>query len=232
MNICARIRRDASALFVTLTYPDSWDLDPTRWKRDLDAFGKWLRRDFAGCSAIWKLEPQQRGAPHFHLLVWGIAFLHHQRLARRWFEIVGSNDPRHLAAGTRVEAVRSRNGVMRYASKLYMGKDFEMPPGWEHVGRFWGIIGRADLPLSKCESFVEPAAVMVRFRRIVRRYLQAKGMKRRSRGAVRLFTEQHFQWSRVLDWASGNPLPPLGEVLAATAAKRSAEHVPPKHAEV
>ena len=28
-----------------------------------------------------------------------------------------------------VEAVRSRNGVMRYASKLYMGKDFEMPPG-------------------------------------------------------------------------------------------------------
>ncbi len=121
-------------------------------------------------------------APRFHFLVWGIAFLHHQRLARRWFEIVGSNDPRHLAAGTRVEAVRSRNGVMRYASKLYMGKDFEMPPGWEHVGRFWGIIGRADLPLSACETFVEPLPVMIRFRRIVRRFLRAKGFTRRGRG--------------------------------------------------
>lgn len=167
-------------------------------------------------------------APRFHFLVWGIAFLHHQRLARRWFEIVGSNDPRHLAAGTRVEAVRSRNGVMRYASKLYMGKDFEMPPGWEHVGRFWGIIGRADLPLSACETFVEPLPVMIRFRRIVRRFLRAKGFTRRGRGAVRLFTEQHFQWARVLDWASGIPLVSLEEILSATAAKRGAEHVPPK----
>ena len=223
MTICACIRRDAAALFVTLTYPSAWDGDPKRWKRDLDAFGKWLRREFPGCSAIWKLEPQQRGAPHFHLLVWGIAFLHHQRLARRWFEIVGSNDPRHLAAGTRVEAVRSRNGVMRYASKLYMGKDFQMPAGWEHVGRFWGVIGRADLPLSKCETFVEPSTVMARFRRIVRRFLHAKGLTRRGRGAVRLFTEQHLQWARVLDWAWGNPLAPLEEVLSATAAKRSAE---------
>lgn len=108
-----------------------------------------------------------------------------------------------------------------------MGKDFEMPPGWEHVGRSWGVIGRADLPLSECETFVEPTEGMARFRRIVRRYLQAKGIKRRGRGAVRLFTEQHLQWARVLDWASGNPLPPLEEALAATAAKRSAEHVPP-----
>jgi hypothetical protein len=58
-----------------------------------------LRREFSGCSAIWKLEPQKRGAPHFHLLVWGIAFLHYQRLARRWFEIVGSNDPRTSPLG-------------------------------------------------------------------------------------------------------------------------------------
>ena len=88
----------------------------------------------SSASAIWKLEPQQRGAPHFHLLVWGICFsassapcpncspIYRPPLfptaVPRWFEIVGNNDPRHLAAGTRVEAVRSRNGVMRYASLL------------------------------------------------------------------------------------------------------------------
>src|SRR5258708_30300731 len=93
-----------------------------------------------------------------------------------------------------------------------MGKDFEMPPGWEHVGRFWGIIGRADLPLSACETFVEPSPVMIRFRRIVRRFLRTKGLTRRGRGAVRLFTEQHWQWARVLNFASRNPLASLEEV--------------------
>jgi hypothetical protein len=65
IELCARIRRDAMALFVTLTYPRAWSGDPQVWKRDLDAFGKWLRRGFAGCSFIWKLEPQQRERPIF-----------------------------------------------------------------------------------------------------------------------------------------------------------------------
>ena len=69
MELCAKIRDDAVALFVTLTYPSDWPGDPARWKRDLDAFGKWICRFAPGVGAIWKLEPQQRGAPHFHLLV-------------------------------------------------------------------------------------------------------------------------------------------------------------------
>ncbi len=64
---------------------------------------------------------------------------------------------------------------------------------------------------------------MIRYRRIVRRFLRDKGLTRWGRCAVRLFTEQHFQWARVLDWASGIPLAPLEEVLAATVAKRSEE---------
>jgi hypothetical protein len=141
------------------------------------------------------------GAPHFHLLVSGIAFLHHTPLARRWFEVVGSKDPAHLAAGTRVEAVRSRHGVMRYANKLYMGKDFALPSGWEHVGRFWGVIGRADLPLSKCETFFETAQTIHRFRRLVRKFMRSRGFRRRGCGSMRLFTEHHLQWARALDWA-------------------------------
>jgi hypothetical protein len=139
MDLCARIRRDAMALFVTLTYPRSWAGDPKIWKRDLDAFGKWMRRGFPGCSFIWKLEPQQRGAPHYHLLVWGIPFLHHELLARRWFEVVGSNDPAHLAAGARVEAVRSRRGVMRYAKQALHGKRLCSPAG---LGTRRTLLGR------------------------------------------------------------------------------------------
>jgi hypothetical protein len=55
--------------------------------------------------------------------------------------------PGTFYAGARVEAVRSHRGVMRYASKAYMGNAFETPPGWEHVGRFWEIIERKRLPL-------------------------------------------------------------------------------------
>jgi hypothetical protein len=40
MNLCARIRRDAMALFVTLTYPRPWSGDPQAWKRGLDVLGK------------------------------------------------------------------------------------------------------------------------------------------------------------------------------------------------
>ena len=39
---------------------------------------------------------------------------------------------------------------------------------------------------------------------------------------VRLYTEAHPQWMRVVDWAKRLPLVPLEEILA-TAAKRSAE---------
>jgi hypothetical protein len=74
---------------------------------------KWFRRELPRCSFIWKLEPQQKGPPHYHLFVWGITLLHHALLTRRWFAVVGSSEPAHLAAGTRVEAVRSRPGVMR-----------------------------------------------------------------------------------------------------------------------
>jgi hypothetical protein len=60
-----------------------------------------------------------------------------------------------ISGRRRVEAVRSRRGVMRYASKLYMGKDFALPAGWEHVGRFWASLGarifrsRSAKPMSK-----------------------------------------------------------------------------------
>ena len=40
-------------------------------------------------------------------------------------------------AGISIEAVRSREGVMHYASKLYIGKEIAAFKG---VGKFWGRI--------------------------------------------------------------------------------------------
>ena len=115
----------------------------------------------------------------------------------------------HLVAGTSIERVRSARGVRRYASKSYMGKEFVMPPGWEHVGKFWGVIGRKNLPLSQCETIIEERQVLIRVHRIRRRFMRSKGLRRGGKASVRLYTEQHLQWARVLDWARTGTCQPL-----------------------
>ena len=133
----------------------------------------------------------------------------------------------HLAAGTSIERVRSARGVRRYASKSYMGKECVMPPGWEHVGKFWGVIRRKSLPLSGCDTYEWPREAMIKIRRTVRRYLRSKGLRRGSRNAVRLYTEEHAQWLRVFLWANDIAVPPLAMILAKRA-KRSAENCSPR----
>ena len=129
-------------LFLTLTYPGEWPGDPKVWKKNLDNFLKRLGRHYESAFAIWKLEPQKRGAPHFHLIVFNESFIDKDWLSRAWFEVVGSGDERHLRAGTQVKQMRSWRGVMSYAAK-YVGKQIDtLPPGWESVGRFWGIHNR------------------------------------------------------------------------------------------
>jgi hypothetical protein len=53
IRLLGMLRRDALPVFVTLTYPRVWSSDYRQWKRNLDAFGHWLRR--------WSL--QQVGRP-------------------------------------------------------------------------------------------------------------------------------------------------------------------------
>ncbi len=119
----AILRRACLPWMVTLTYPREWDQDDRQWKRDLDVFLKRLKRQFPTVALIWKLEFQERGAPHFHLFLWGLpldqlwserirnnpANLHNPRffdsfrawLSCTWFEVVGSGDEKHFRAGTR-----------------------------------------------------------------------------------------------------------------------------------
>jgi hypothetical protein len=132
-------------LFVTLTYPRAWPGSWPTWKRQLDTVLKRLRRKFPAFGAVWKLEPQRRGAPHFHILVVGVPFIAKAWLSRAWYEVVRSGDTRHLAAGTQVQLARSHRGVVSYAAK-YTAKRQDLPPDWqEGVGRFWGVSNRDKL---------------------------------------------------------------------------------------
>lgn len=133
------------AMFITLTYPAAWPEDRRVWKSHLQAFRKRVERWSPFEGAVWKQEPQQRGAPHYHILV---VFRDEQLLplirdwvSRSWFEVVGSEDPAHLAAGTNVQVVYGKPGrLMCYLAK-YLGKEWDRDSEGDETGRVWGVWG-------------------------------------------------------------------------------------------
>jgi len=200
--------------FVTLTYPAEYPECFQDWKKDLDDFAQRLARRHPGAAFLWKLEPQQRGAPHFHLLLWGVALLDKDWLSHAWYEVVGSHDPKHLRAGTRVEYVRSWNGVMSYAGKNYMGKECEAPRNWpEFTGRYWGIYGRKNVPRSERVEVEMSYRGLVRVHRLLRRYMASKGIEWKTGGGVLLFSSSFHLWLRAFEWADEGDTHPINHAI-------------------
>jgi hypothetical protein len=159
--------------FVTLTYPGQYPACGRQWKRDLDTFIKRLQRAFAVQAVVWKLEPQKRGAPHYHLLVFSQDTLEREWVANAWYEVVGSGRSEHLYAGTQCDEIRSWRGVLFYASK-YLGKVVVgdgLPAFWETAGRWWGVRGK--LPI---QEIVEELSRQEgeKFRRVVRKLIKRR----------------------------------------------------------
>ena len=131
---------------VTLTYPSEYPSDGKEVKRHLDTFLKGLRRGAIPISYLWFLEFQKRGAPHYHILYdrpfptkrldqASLRF----RISAAWYRIVGSGDPKHLAAGCRTERIRNEYGARNYCVK-YAFKMAQkcVPEGYRNIGRLWG----------------------------------------------------------------------------------------------
>ena len=171
-----RIRRSALPIMITLTYPAEFPARSGEWKDNLRRFWQRLKRRFPRAGMVWKLEPQKRGAPHYHLLVWGVPWgLYEFRkwVSQAWYEVVGSGDVRHLIAGTRVEQVRSRRGVMCYAGK-YIGKVTDGDCGWDEPGRYWGVKGAECIPWADVYNVTLEYRQAVRLLRLMRRYMRCR----------------------------------------------------------
>jgi len=125
---------------ITLTYPNEYTNNGREVKQHLRAFLQWMRR--RGCKHyLWFIEFQERGAPHYHILTENTDLLKFKiTLSARWYRIVASGDPKHLAAGTRTERIRKQDGARRYAVK-YAAKMRQktVPDEYTDVGRFWGM---------------------------------------------------------------------------------------------
>lgn len=181
-------KRAPVPVLITLTYHEEWDSDPSVWKDQLDAFRKRLERKYGSLSAIWRLEYQRRGAPHFHLLVffWEqpsrdraslLADLRGE-VGYMWWEVTGKTSDEHLLAGTRCELPRSWKGANVYLSK-YMVKLESLSPGAAPPGRFWGVWRKNLLPIL-WEVHQLTLRQAFTLRRILRRYAKIRSTHRLS----------------------------------------------------
>jgi hypothetical protein len=165
--------------FLTLTYPSDWlTVAPSSRsaKRHLSMLRKRFEREFARpFFALWKMEFQRRGAPHFHLLApipRGSDF--RTWLSKTWTEIVNHPDEmeraKHLQAGTGVDKAKGISADTAQRISYYFSKhssankgpkEYQNTPPEEwiqagSVGRFWGYWGlevaTVSMLLSKAES--------------------------------------------------------------------------------
>jgi hypothetical protein len=170
------------SILITLTYPKFYPADSREWKRHLDNFRRVLLEHYPKAWFFWKLEPQRRGAPHYHLLGNTESNLNihllRKHVAAIWYQVCGTGDEKHLLAGTGIEVLKKKKGsINAYVSK-YMSKiDLADYEEWAHPGRFWGILGKKNLPevisfifdLDKPEYYV--------MRRLIRRWLNKQSQK-------------------------------------------------------
>jgi hypothetical protein len=202
-------------VFVTLTYPAEYP-HPMIAKKHLAAFLKRIKRRLPDASAIWRMELQKRGAPHFHLIFFGLPFVSHATLVSWWQEIIGVIDS--VTVFVRIEVIRSKRGVMAYASK-YMAKPAavgEQPPAGRFFnsdayltgepecggpegqpswspGRWWGVFNAARLPYAARYAVavrVEGFRMFHDAKRLLRRHYSRLSKARGKGGAV--FTDDSY----------------------------------------
>lgn len=169
--------------FVTLTYPGEYSYDPLMWKRNLRAFRSHLERVWGDVfqGAIWRLEQQKRGAPHFHLLIcWNQKVplrLIRTSVRESWTRILGGAGPNARWVRTEVQECRIQadGGVPKLMSYLckYLGK--RSHSGWlnpvngelQVIGRSWGEWGQ--LPYAQAEYFLLGPNELAQFVRRLRK---------------------------------------------------------------
>jgi hypothetical protein len=188
MNLVSTLIRTIIPLFVTLTYPDNYP-SARDSKKHLDNFIKRLKRKYPNCGYIWKLELQKRGAPHFHIFLWGLSGKRsswYDWMSTAWYEVVKSGDPLHEIWGVKVEEIRSYNGVRSYVSKYIAKKDeTEVPEG---LGRSWGYGGK--IPISDKEEYLISPQQAAK----VLRYLRRRIRQKKNKGIRAFYVDNPERW--------------------------------------
>lgn len=189
-----------NVVFLSLTYHNEWP-DPMTAKKHLREFRRRLLRIYGTDSPwIWRLEFHvQRGAPHFHILVFNLPFVPKETILQLWRQVTGDA----TIDRTRIEIVRNPWKVKNYIAKLTdEGQSGLVVVTYSHtasdavsyMGRFWGVMGRAFLPFAELveEVVTCTAEAFYTFKRAARRYW--RGVNRKGDAGFTLFVKNPQRW--------------------------------------
>lgn len=212
-----------NATFLTLTYGQSFP-SPTVAKRHLDNFLKRLKRRWSHSSGFWRFEFQKRGAPHFHLVLFGLPYLPKDTLKTWWGDVIGVqywdvSSTRPQPPFTRIEAIKSHKQAARYVSK-YVAKvddsgfnflayltaegEFVHPQTGEiseSIGRWWGVFNAIWLPVDRAETTIlkwGSRDVFYNLRRAAGRLW--KGRNNHAKSGWTYFTDNPYEWIRYANY--------------------------------
>lgn len=215
IDLAARLDvRGTNAKFLTLTF--SGYPTPAQAKIVFTKFLKRLHRRHSHASALWRAEMQQRGSPHFHLIVFHMPYVRQAILQKMWEGCTGETTPakyyrRITVLGSKQHILRGRvrrwvkcsrldirklgnhRAVMSYVSK-YCAKRPLLDNGsyltdfeMEWTGRHWGVFNRACFPLAPREvAIVRGDEIPQWFRKLV--YAASDGKYGYSPLGVKLYT--------------------------------------------
>lgn len=230
LDTVGRLDWTVPATFITLTYHDNM-MDAKKAKRDLRAVQKrWYRR-YGLLPILWKMEPQKRGAWHFHLIAWNMPYISLETVMMDWQSVTGDD----TITQVKIEPIRTAKKARSYTAK-YCAKPIATNwanvilaalmglSGWVIVaitldyvpnlavlqkpGRFWGIENRKNLvwAVLKTVSVVLDSAFHD-FKRAARR--KWAGINTTGRAGFTLYAENPDRWIDYLFYLSGKNYQPI-----------------------
>jgi len=149
---------------ITLTYPDTFSVNPADWKRDLKTFSGRVSRLDPAAAFVWRLGLRRRKsgkrhgeiAPHFQLLFYGNPDLLDQHRAN-WADIAGME--RWYCEKVQGDHLTG-----------FMAKWSSLAGEVDNLGRWWGAYFRPNLPIAEAVEIEidekEAAAVLDRMKEV------------------------------------------------------------------
>lgn len=172
LELTARLNvDDVRCVFLTLTF--SGFPHPDLAKSAFRRFLKRVHRKFPQCSGLWRVEMQQRGSPHFHLILFDFPFWNQADIQTAWTACT-----KEEKSFVWVTLMKNKRHVMTYVSK-YVAKKPSLDKasyltatdtqGIDHVekwlGRHWGVFNAELLPFAKREiAVIRDPEIMAYFR--------------------------------------------------------------------
>lgn len=154
-----------TSLFLTLTYPDQvdWTTSDERNKHRylfMRYMENYLGRTVPG---IWRVEwlPRQSGdcegmiAPHFHLLLFGVSYIHYMTVRHWWKKAIGWDKTVSTVVKKCGTAKKAGIYISKYIGKRPKNPYLDIGPYLNTGGRHWGFLRKDEVPLSVSQVIEE-----------------------------------------------------------------------------